>query len=203
MKYLWLVLAILPLTACVTPRKSLDLDPGQLRTQWLQGQDRLSQIQTWEIKGRAAVSTADDSGTVSMFWQQQPDDFQLKLVAPFGRGTLDIRSDNGGVVMRDPKGRELRAATAQGLVWMKTGWEIPIEDMRAWVLGVVDDDENPTVQVDQFARTAAFASRDWQVSYPDYTVVERDGERLELPRKVYMQSEHLKVKLVISEWTLN
>lgn len=200
-----LALVVLALSGCVSaPSKPVvKLDPEQLRTQWLQKQEKLSRLNTWSIKGKAAVRSASESGTVSLFWQQAPNDFQLKLVAPFGRGTLDIQSDERGVKMLDAKGREHRAATAQGLVWTKTGWEIPFEDMQGWVLGLADDPANATIKVDEQARTLGFTSKGWKVTYPAYREVDTPQGTMYLPRKVYISSRDLVVKLSIAQWKLD
>ena len=203
-KQVFVVLSVALLAACTqAPSKPTNnYSPEQLREQWLQSQEQLSRIDSWSIKGKAAIRSPEESGTVSMFWQQGLDDFQLKLVAPFGRGTLDIQSDERGVKMVDAKGREHRAATAQGLVWLKTGWEIPFEDMQGWVMGIVDDPENSTIQVDARARTLGFESKGWKVSYPAYREVKLQGKSLMLPRKVYLTSRDLVVKLAINEWVV-
>lgn len=203
-KKIMLALAVLTLFACVSApsRPTAVLDAQQLRAQWLQSQELLSRLDTWSIKGKAAVRSTAESGTVSMFWQQAPNDFQLKLVAPFGRSTLDIQSDERGVKMLDAKGREHRAATAQGLVWMKTGWDIPFDDMQGWIVGLADDPANATIKVDAQARTLGFISKGWKVSYPAYREVQTKVGTISLPRKVYISSKDLVVKLSISEWVI-
>lgn len=204
-KKITLALIVLALSGCgsVSRKPVVVLDAQQLRSQWLQNQEKLSRLDTWAIKGKAAVRSPAESGTVSMFWQQAPNDFQLKLVAPFGRGTLDIQSDERGVKMLDVKGREHRAATAQGLVWMKTGWEIPFEDMQGWVLGLADDPANSTIKVDAQARTLSFTSKGWKVTYPAYRQVNTPAGKIDLPRKVYISSKDLVVKLSISQWAVS
>ncbi|EDY86895.1 outer membrane lipoprotein LolB [gamma proteobacterium HTCC5015] len=174
----------------------------QVKSHWLAWQDRLSRVEAWNIEGRAAVTTADDSGTVSVFWDQAPDAFRLRMAGPFGAGSLDIRSDEQGVFMQDSDGNTRRAATAEGLVWMQTGWEIPISDMRAWILGAVGDPENPSVRVDQYGHTLAFDSGEWHVQIPEYTETQFQGELLAVPRKVFLQSPYIKIKMIVSDWSV-
>lgn len=202
-KKIILALTVLVISACgtVAPSKpTAVLNPQEIREQWAKNQEQLSRLSAWAIKGKAAVRSEAESGTVSMFWQQSPRDFQIKLVAPFGRGTLDIQSDEQGVMMQDAKGRVHRSATAQGLVWAKTGWEIPFEDMQGWVVGLAGDPTNATIQVDSQARTLGFTSKGWDVSYPAYRLVDTQAGPIHLPRKVYIKSKNLVVKLSISEW---
>ncbi len=184
------------------PAAQASLSPAQLRAHWLDGQAQLAALSRWSLKGRAAVRAEEESGTVSLFWQQGAEDFTLKLVAPFARGTLEIESDERGVKMLDNQGREHRAATAQGLVWLKTGWEIPFDDLQDWVVGRVADPDNPSIQVDAQARTLRFSSKGWDVSYPAYQRVKTPQGAITLPRKVYLKSGELVVKLAISEWQI-
>lgn len=198
-------LCLLLLAGCASQpsfKEGDPLNPEQVRERWLQWQDRLSRVDAWEIEGRVAVVTADDSANASLFWEQSPEDFRLRMYGPFGAGSVDVQSDENGVFMEDENGEELRAANAEGLVWMRTGWEIPVAEMRAWVLGAVPETDNPTIQVDQYGHTMAFQSGDWYVEFPDYTEVEFEGQPLALPRKIYLQSPYIKVKMAVGQWTL-
>lgn len=199
-------LAALVLSACANrgakTTTTTPLDPETVRKTWLSHQEQLSRLNQWSIKGKAAIRSPEQSGTVSLFWRQSLTDFDLKFVAPFGRGTLDIKSDDDGVSMVDAKGREHRAATAQGLVWMKTGWDIPFDEMRGWVLGIADDPHNPSLRVDAQGRTLGFNSKGWEVSYPAYRTVNTHQGKIELPRKIYIKSKNLVVKLAIADWSL-
>lgn len=180
--------------------KPTDLDPERLKQQWLAQQQQLEQLDTWSIKGKAAIRSEQDSGTVSLFWEQAPDNFRIKFIAPFGRGTLDIQSDERGVKMIDAKGREHRAATAKGLVWLKTGWEIPFDSLEHWAKGLTLDPSNPTIRVNAQGLTQSFESNGWHVTYPAYQPVNTPQGEIMLPRKVYVQSEGLTVKLALSRW---
>lgn len=45
-----------------------------------------NKIQSWEIKGRVAIQTEEDGGTLDLFWNQDEDDYAIRLVAPMGQG---------------------------------------------------------------------------------------------------------------------
>jgi len=204
LRFIILAVMILNLTACsfFSAKKEV-LSPDQLKTHFLEQQAALDTIDTWKIKGRVAVSTENDSGTVSINWDHTPTDFFLQLIAPFGRGTLNIEPHPQGVKMIDHKGKEHVAANERGLIWLKTGWDIPIQRMKKWLLGVIEDKDNPTVRVNTNGQITMFESNKWNVVYSSYQKVKRQGKVISLPKKMTITSKGLKIKMIVSKWNLS
>lgn len=186
---------------CAHNQSKTTLTPDQIRDLWYKNQEKLSALNQWDIKGRAAISTATDGGSVSVFWNQGIDAYKLRIVAPFGRGNLLVEGNQQGAKLTDSKGEVLKAPTAEGLIWMRTGWGIPVELLKFWVVGEVKNKNNPTIDINTEGLTDYFESNGWGVKYLQYTEVERNGKLLKLPKKIELKSEHLKIKLKISRWT--
>lgn len=201
MRAFYVVVLLACLTGCAKQVKD-DITPEQLRTKWLSEQQVLANISHWKIKGRSAVKTADDSGTVSLFWEQKPDEYTLRIVAPFGQGTLLLEGSEQGVQLTDSQGEVLKAATAKGLIWMRTGWAIPVESLKVWMLGRVLDQNNATLSVNSDATIQSFEKDGWYVEYQSYQTVQHQGRMIELPKKILLKSKHLQIKLKVSKWEL-
>ena len=46
------------------------------------------QIKHWGIKARLGIQTEQEGGSFDLFWNQQFENYQIRLIAPFGQGTF-------------------------------------------------------------------------------------------------------------------
>ncbi len=189
---LLLLLVVLP--GCVSI-KSVPGD-GSAETLWYLRQEKLSQLQGWQIKGRIGFVSAKDSGSAGLYWEQGHESFELKVVAPLGAGRLVVVGDANGVVLQSSEGEILYAEDARSLIWQSTGWEIPVDRLRQWVIGLPTDAE--TYLLDDKGRVLYIENSHWKVEYLQY----QDVGEYELPRKLQIESPEINIKLVIKDWQL-
>ena len=72
--------------------------------------------------------------------------------------------------------------------------------MRYWVLGLpVPNRKTQELHIDQAGHLVDLQQDGWRISVLRYQKV---GD-LELPEKVYLQNDPLKVRLVVGEWQLH
>lgn len=187
------------LAACGTTKKTA-LSPEQVRQIWLEQQQLLARINGWQLRARAAIRTADDSGTISIYWQQQHSDYNLKMIAPFGRGSMLLEQKEHKVSLQDAKGEILSGKSAAGLIWMRTGWEVPVDELKSWVLGKAVDTDNPSIVVNSDGSIQSMRHQKWQINYLAYKKVSFKGETLLLPSYIVLKSAHLQLKMRIHSW---
>lgn len=161
-------------------------------------QNNLEQITRWKLKGRLALTTLNESWTVTLRWSQDYDRYLMQFVAPLGQGTYALRGGEGsGVYLLTAKNEVFRADDAESLLKQTVGWHVPMSGFRYWVRGLPE----PGVEIlnrefDDQGRISEMQQKDWHISLSRY--IDVDGVRL--PGKVFMQNDHFKLKLVIHEW---
>jgi len=164
---------------------------------WQARQTQLHALSQWQLTGRLAIQSGDEGGTVTFIWQQHPDSYQMKLVAPLGQGSLQLEGGTDGVILRTSEGRSAVAADAETLLQSELGWRIPVRDLRYWVLGLVAPG-NSTIELDQYGRLAKLTQDGWEVTFLDYTM---EGST-ELPARIFVTNHLARVRLVIKRWEL-
>lgn len=197
----------LMLGACsIAPSKPSVDEYSAFKQQWLRKQTQLKTIKKWQASGKASIKSDQGSGTVSLFWKHAPNNNALKIVAPFGRGTLNIKADATQAYLIDAQGRRHSAANMKGLVWLKTGFEIPFDELQQWILGIAPDANAPSLLLTPEAQTMGFIHQGWEVRYIEFTKQTVKGQTLSLPRKIYITNEQMgdsfSLKLAIRSWTL-
>lgn len=198
---LWPALAaVLLLQGCAgTPVK---IEPGDPALAWQQRRHTLEKIDNWRLKARIGIVTESDSGSASLFWEQHGERYSLKIVGPFGRGSLIVEGAPGAVTMRTGEGETYTAQSPEELIRQHTGWFIPVRDLQYWVLGLpADAHPQEDYQLDAWGRLTRLDAGQWTVDYFRYEPVGAEAG-VELPDKLRLENPRLSIKLAISEWTL-
>ena len=158
---------------------------------------RLQQIQRWKLNGRLALSSEQESWTVSFHWSQDHDRYLMHFIAPFGQGTYALRGEETGIYLLTAKDKVLYAKNAEGLLKQTLGWDVPLSGFKYWVRGLHEPEADIENQLfDNLGRITDFQQSDWRISILRYMNV--DG--VDLPGKIFMQNDHFKLKLVIQDW---
>lgn len=164
---------------------------------WQLQQARLATLSSWSLQGRVAIHTADDGGNVSLQWHQREEAYELLFQAPLGQGSLRLTGSAAGVMARDDEGRLAVASDAEALIADMTGWRIPVEHLRYWVLGRVEPQDD--YELDELGRLKQLRRGGWQVEYQRYA---RFGE-LFLPTKLKLEHQQVKIRMVVDQWRLD
>ncbi len=163
----------------------------------------LQAIGGFELGGRIGVTTASDGFNGSLSWRQEGDRVKLSVHGALGAGRVEISGDASGVEIRASDGTRQRYADPTQALAEFYGWSLPVDALRYWVLGAPSPESVPLEATPTDALGSERLSRliqdDWQIDYTEYRVY--DG--WVLPRKLTLEGEDLRVKLVVRNWRLD
>ncbi|HBE91162.1 MAG TPA: outer membrane lipoprotein LolB [Gammaproteobacteria bacterium] len=169
---------------------------------WQDRQERYSHLNNWHLKGRLGLRSKQESGAVTLIWNETPDHRQLRLLGPVGHGLVKLEETADGAVLQDSRNTRWQGATSQALIEQATGWNIPVQSLRWWVLGIVEPGRETDYQLDDQSRLASLKQDGWQVSFSQY----RYFGGYELPGSIVFQNstehpEHsLRGKFLLKKW---
>lgn len=154
-------------------------------------------LRDWQLSARIGVQRDDQGFSADLDWRERDGLFELRLAAPLNGGTFALAGDADAVTLRGPKGEHYVADSAEALMETHFGWALPVSGARHWIKGIPAPDSTPTQEVrDAEGRWTDFAQDGWRVSILDYTQV----TGMSLPRKLFLNRDDLKVRLVIKAW---
>ena len=156
----------------------------------------LSQLNNWKIIGKLALRTPQKSQTINLVWQQQNNNYTLKLNGPLGFGSATI------------EGNQKQATIQQGLKFIsgkpdQLGIEllsVPLsaDTLRWWIKGLISPNHpkasNIIFQEDQLL--SSFQQNGWQLKFSEYQA--QDG--YSPPKKISGRHGDLSIKLVVTQW---
>lgn len=162
-------------------------------------QGRIEALEDWRADGRVAIQRGNEGWSASMRWLHRSSGFQLRLVAPLGRGTYQLAGDDERVELIAPDGGRYTAADPESLMSEHLGWSIPVGGAQYWLRGLVAPQPSPShIRRDEAGLLQDLDQGGWRVS-----VLRRmQVEGFELPAKLFFTYQDLKVRIVISSWQL-
>ena len=155
----------------------------------------LSAMHEWGLAGRIAVRKGDEIWAGQLRWQELDDQYQVQFNAPTGQGALRLSGGSAGVELRLADGSRVQADDADSLIAEQTGWDIPLNGMRQWVLGLPTTAPIDGLSLDEQGRPLSMLQSGWTIQYLRYTKDDR-----QLPNKIDLRNQDLSIRLVIHQW---
>lgn len=166
---------------------------------WFAHQRNIGRISNWFIDGRVGIKTEQQSGSASLFWRQNGNSFEMRIVAPLGQGTYILSGSPAGVQMRGPDNLLLTADTPEELMQIGLGWSVDLRGLRYWVRGLPEPDKAfQGLQLDAYGRLGSLDQSGFSVEIQRYA----DVEQYVLPEKLLIKNPDLQLKMVIKRWEL-
>lgn len=187
---------MLVLTACGNLHKRETLEFGGDPAAWQGHRQSVEPIQSWTLQGKLGMRSAQESGSGTLFWLQQNDQYDIRLSGPLGRGATRITGDQQGITLEIAGQETLQAASAEELLEEQIGWRLPVNHLLWWVRGLPAPDTPSRLQLDTESRLARLAQSNWTVEYSRY----QDVDGVQLPQRMQLSGYNVLLTLVVTRW---
>jgi len=205
------VAAIILLSAACSLQPQTALPPASSSNDWQQHQQRIAQLQDWNLSGKLGFRAPQQGGSAALNWTQEKNNYQLSLSGPFGVGSAKIYGDDETAEML--YGDTVYRQSPQQLAMQLTGLPLPVDALSWWARGLPSPTQPAATDLTTGAGGLAigFDQAGWQLSFSRYR--QTDGGLL--PSKItgslnqYAQNTETtgtgedrsySFKLVISGW---
>jgi outer membrane lipoprotein LolB len=172
-------------------------DPIRIKEAWRTRYAQLSQVRSWALKGRLAISVENEGWYAGMRWSQQDDHYDMEILGPLGRKVAWLEGGAQGVNLETSKGESAYAPDAESLMYQLLGWSLPLTGLRYWVLGIPSPQDHVVeIQLDDIGRLSRLRQSGWNVQYQRY----QWERRWDLPYKMTLVNASVTVKMVVNAW---
>jgi len=187
---------VLILGGCASlPTETHPEERAATAAQWQAHSSMMRRLTDWSLSGRAAISTDNGGGNVTLRWTQVADAYDMFFSAPLGQGAIRIIGDDRQVLIVDERGREARSNDADSLIRELTGWRVPVTALPAWIRGLPLTDK-ASFRINNQGLLASTTHGDWTVDYDRYT--EQAG--FWLPTRIRINAQDISIRLVVDQW---
>lgn len=180
-----------------TPEPIVDVE-------WQAHQQKLQQIQTYQVIGKIGYISPEQRETLNFQWQKSPNKSQLRLTNFLGQTVLSLSMDAKGATVETYDDQKFNAANGQILIYQLTGLDIPIDDLQGWLLGLPTkadyfklNENNTLASLDKTS-----GRQNWHVDYTRYKEFSWQNGNIPLPDRMQLTQQQTSIKLVISKWIL-
>jgi outer membrane lipoprotein LolB len=186
MRHPGLILLCLSLTACATTKLA---PPG---VKWEERALELQRAAAWQLDGRAAVALGTQGWQATLNWRQADGVTEVHLSGPFGIGALVLRQGPDGLSLNGAPPSDAVLAQLQD----RLGFELPLDNLRFWLLGVASPVGAFTLTRNPQDRAATLNQADWSIVYDRYMPAGGDL----LPAHLVLSRGEVRVRIAIDRW---
>ncbi len=176
---------------------------------------KLASIDSWNIRGRLSIRTADGGQIGRLVWKRRGEVHQFDLYGSLGSGHVRISVEPGEVVLADSEGEMLTGSTAREVLDQYLGWQFPVEELGYWVIGTAFPGSFGAQKWDTLGHVVWIEQSGWQVSLSKYA----DVDHYQLPTRFRLvstetieqsptnnnneQAQPHQIRLIVTSWTLD
>jgi len=164
-----------------------------------QREESLAALQNWQLDGRISLTTDDEAWSGKLYWMQNATNYQINFNAPSGQGALQLLGGEHGVELRLANGDLYTAKDTDTLLREQVGWELPIDGLWYWIRGLPNPKMQQSVQMDAQGLIRSLEQENWVIEYDRY----QQYRGYQFPRKIVIESEDMKVRLIVSRWNVS
>ena len=181
---LYLLLVLLSLASCQSAPRLEEMTAWQVR------ESELLDLSDWRLQGRVNARYQEESHTPRIRWQQNQENYAIRLWGTFNAGATNIQGRPGFVTFE--QGSEVRTASRpEDLILEHLGYELPVSQLEYWIKGVPTPEVQHEMQLGEFNEVLSLEQSGWQISYRDYRLY---GD-YSLPRRIEMSRDENNISL--------
>jgi len=158
----------------------------------------LENLTDWDLAGKLSLDDGDDGGSGNLSWSVRDAESRMKFRGALGKGAWQLDSGPGFAELQRSDGSLVRSASVSRLVEAEIGWQIPVDSLKSWVLGIAAPGSTDLLELDEQGRVIAMQQDGWNITYNRY----RQFGDIELPGRMDAVRGQYRVKMAVSRWTL-
>ena len=159
---------------------------------------QLANADHWVLQGKLGVSNGQDAGSGGFTWTQEGDHYEFVFRTPITGNSYRLTGGPDGAELDGADGGPQRGPDAEALMRRALHWEVPLDELRAWVLGVRAQGAQAELSFGDNRLPSALQQDGWTVTYPAWDTTRQPP----LPAKVFAEKPPYKVRLAIESWSM-
>jgi outer membrane lipoprotein LolB len=159
----------------------------------------LSAPEQWSLKAKLGIRNENESGSVTLDWQQTDLGYTINIQGPLGQGNATINGNDDFIVIEQAGKSPLYSNDASALIKATFGWQIPINDLKFWLRGIANSEQPvDSATYDASGALTSLEQSRWILNYSGYQTV----NQWQLPSKIRATQDSTQLTLIIRAWQL-
>jgi outer membrane lipoprotein LolB len=163
---------------------------------WQEQRAALAALESYALNGRVAVAANGEGFSAGLRYRQQQRHADLALDGPLGIGGLHMQFSDAMLSVTTSRGEKLDGAAARDEIERRLGFELPLAELRWWLLGVPAPDSPFEAHDGADGGISGFLQDGWRVSITARTA----ALGFSLPQKLTAERDGARLKLLVDRW---
>ena len=156
-------------------------------------------LQAWTATGRMALAANGEGGSGSFTWQQRSDEATLSLRGPLGAGAIEVVTDGRTLAVTDAEGRHVGDERAQAMLRQRLGTDLPLGELRFWMLGVAAPGSTASVADAASAPRRVIEQSGWRIDYDTF----QPAAGYSVPARFTATQGGVRLRVVVDDWRID
>jgi len=153
---------------------------------------RVIPTQNWLLQGKIGVKTPEQTGSASVYWQQQGDIYHIRFFGPLGIGAIELNGKPDQVTYTDNYGKIYQSDSAEMLLKQNTGWQIPVNNLKYWIRALPAPQMISKKTYDSQHQLVSLEQQGWKIDYLRY--------QNHLPSLIQLARPEINLRIVINQF---
>lgn len=185
---------LLLVAGCRTVPPKTVVGPGA-DAPWSDQRAGLENLERYGLNGRVAVAANGQGFSASLRYAQRAGSSEMSLDGPLGIGGLRLELEGDQLEIATSRGDTLDGVEARAELERRLGFELPLNELRWWLLGIPAPGE-ATVNAADSGEISDFTQHGWRVSINSRV----PGLGFSLPQRLTAEREGARLKLLVENW---
>jgi outer membrane lipoprotein LolB len=150
----------------------------------------------WSMQGRIGVMQGEEGWHGKLDWQQDLDDFSIRIRGPFGAEQAELRRLKDKLELRAPGGQSISGARLAAWEREVFGTALPVEALPYWLHGKPYPGMKLEMKRDRQGQAREIRQSGWRVDYRDW--IKRSGNAM--PGKITLNKGKVRIKLIVNDY---
>lgn len=171
------------------------LPPGDDAMTYEQRREYLAALNSWDLRGRIAISNGDEAFQGRFQWSQRPDNLALTVRGPLGTNVLRVSGPAERLTL-EARGESRELDDPERQLSSLLGWWLPVTSFKSWLLGIPDPAYRASERIGDDGLLATLRQRLWQLTFVGYQLT----AGVLVPRRIDLGHEQLEFRVVVDSW---
>jgi outer membrane lipoprotein LolB len=160
---------------------------------WQERKTKLQQNKNWIIDGSLSITHNKKRDIANFAWQQNQNNYAINISGPMNLRRVNIVGTANQVELCQSNNKCIKAKTGEQLFFNQFGWQLPISNMRYWVLALAAPTKIEATRFDQYEHLVALKQQGWKIYYSEF----RPVKDVDLPNIIELQNKRFFIKIKI------
>ncbi|MBU0744523.1 MAG: lipoprotein insertase outer membrane protein LolB [Gammaproteobacteria bacterium] len=176
--------------------------PPAFKTEpWKQRYTELRQIKDWTMNGSFSISYNKKMDIARFTWAQKQNRYDINISGPLNLNSIRIIGDLNNVELWGVGKKMIKASTPEQLVYEQFGWQLPISNIKYWILAAPVPGKIDAMSLDQYGHIVDLNQKGWQIKYSDFQADTQ--KKVDLPKTIELKNNEIAIKIKIKGSSLD